>query len=117
MIEERREAIRQGVANNQLSGYEPTAFGYSVYARWIAGECTSAEAVEAIKTHYRAAVASQPGDGAARSNLLGITDSAMLHSFEADVTTLRMAELHLDPDVIFKRPAISSCFGAHTMEQ
>ena len=40
MIEERREAIRQGVANNQLSGYEPTAFGYSVYARWIAGECT-----------------------------------------------------------------------------
>ena len=41
----------------------------------------------------------------------------MLHSFEADVTTLRMAELHLDPDVIFKRPAISSCFGAHTREQ
>ena len=103
MIEERREAIRQGVANNRLSGFEPTPFGHSVYARWIAGECTSAEAVETIKAHYRAEAAKQPGDGAARSNLLGITDSAMLRSFEADVTTMRMAELNLDPDVIFKR--------------
>lgn len=104
MIESRKEAIRQGVANNRLSGFEPTPFGHSVYARWIAGECTSAEAVEAIKAHYRAEVATQPSDGAAKSNLLGITDSAMLRSFEADVTTMRMAELYLDPNLIFKQP-------------
>ena len=102
MIDARREAIRQGVANNRLSGFEPTAFGHSVYSRWIAGECTSAEAVESIKEHYRAETAKQPSDGAARSNLLGITDSAMLRSFEADVTTMRMAELYLDPNVIYK---------------
>ena len=32
-----------------------------------------------------------------KQNLLGLTDSRQLRLFEADVTTIRMAELAIDP--------------------
>ncbi len=95
MIEERREAIRQGLVNNRLSGYVPSDFGRAVFEIWIAGGYSADEAVTSIKAHYRAEAVGELGDGAARSNSRGITDSAMQRSFEADVTTIRMAELYL----------------------
>ena len=54
--------------------------------------------VDAVKGHYRAnALANEDSDMHAKQNLLGPTDSRQLRLFEADVTTIRMAELAIDP--------------------
>lgn len=94
---ERRQAIDQAKANNALSDRIPSAFGLSVFEGWIRGELTTQQAVDTIKAHYRAnLVADEQSDLHAPQNLLGITDSRQLHLFEADVTTLRLAELAID---------------------
>jgi hypothetical protein len=85
---------RQAKASNALSDRVPSGFGLSVLERWIGGEQTTQQAVDTIKAHYRTnPVAEYQSDLHAPQNLLGITDSRQLHRFEADVTTLRMAEL------------------------
>ena len=95
---DRRHAIDQAKANNALSGFTPSDFGLSVFERWIAGELNTQQAVDAIKAHYRAnPVPDDQSDQHAPQNLPGITDSRQLRLFEADVTTLRMAELKVDP--------------------
>ena len=51
-----------------------------------------------FRSHYRAnALANEDSDMHAKQNLLGLTDSRQLRLFEADVTTIRMAELEIDP--------------------
>ncbi len=90
----RRKAIEQAKANNALSGFEPSAFGLSIFDQWIVGHWTADEAVSLVIQHHqeleKSAAAS---DNAASPNKLGITDSARLKQAEADITTLRMAEL------------------------
>lgn len=95
--DQRREAIEGAVASNGLSGFVPSAFGREVFEKWISGEHSTDQAVEAIKAHYRKANADPAldSDFEARANLLQITDSGLLRQFEADVTTIRMAELLL----------------------
>ena len=98
LVQRRREAIDSARANNALSGFEPSDFGRSVFERWIGGELTAQQAVDAVKGHYRAnALANEDSDMHAKQNLLGLTDSRQLRLFEADVTTIRMAELAIDP--------------------
>ena len=98
LVQRRREAIDSAKANNAMSGFEPSDFGFSVFDRWISGECTAQQAVDAVKGHYRAsALANEDSDMHANQNLLDITDSRQLRLFEADVTTIRMAELVIDP--------------------
>ena len=98
LVQRRREAIDSARANNALSGFEPSDFGRSVFERWIGGECTAQQAVDVVKGHYRAsALADEDSDMHAKQNLLGLTDSRQLRLFEADVTTIRMAEMVIDP--------------------
>ena len=98
LVQIRREAIDWARANNSLSGFEPSDFGRSVFERWIGGELTAQQAVDAAKGHYRAnALADKNSDMHAKQNLLDLTDSRQLRLFEADVTTIRMAELAIDP--------------------
>ena len=98
LVQQRRKAIDSAKANNALSDFEPSDFGLSVFERWISGECTAQQAVDAVKAYYRAStLADEDGDMHAKQNLLGLTDSRQLRLFEADVTTIRMAELVIDP--------------------
>lgn len=93
----RRQAIEQAKANNALSDRVPSGFGLSVFEGWIRSELTTQQAVDTIKAHYRTnPLAEDQSDLHAPQNLLGITDSRQLHCFEADVTTLRLAELALE---------------------
>ena len=94
---DRRRAIDQAKANNALSDRIPSAFGLFVFEGWIRGQLTTQQAADTIKAHYRATpVTDEQSDLHAPQNLLEITDSRQLHLFEADVTTLRLAELAMD---------------------
>ena len=98
LVQRRREAIDSAKANNALSGFEPSDFGRWVFERWISGEWSAQEAVDAVKGHYRAnTLTDEDSDMHAKQNLLDLTDSRQLRFFEADVTTIRMAELAIDP--------------------
>ena len=98
LVQRRRKAIDSAKASNALSGLEPSDFGLSVFERWISCECTAQQAVDAVKGRYRAnTLADEDSDMHAKQNLLGLTDSRQLRLFEADVTTIRMAELAIDP--------------------
>lgn len=93
-IERRRDAISQAKANSALSGFEPSAFGLSVFEQWIAEHWTADEAVALLVAHHQdleKSVASS--DHAASANQLGITDRARMKQAEADITTLRIAEM------------------------
>lgn len=93
----RRKAIESAKANNALSGFQPSPFGLAVFEKWINGDHTAQEAVDAIRAHYSAnAYSDGASDMQATPNKLGLTDSRQLHQFEADVTTIRMAELEID---------------------
>ena len=94
LVQRRRKAIDSAKASNTLSGFEPSDFGLSVFERWVSGECTAQQAVDAVKGHYRHranTLADQDSDMHAKENLLDLTDSRQLRLFEADVTTIRMA--------------------------
>lgn len=96
MIEKRRQAIEQAIANNALSGFEPTDYGHSIFEQWIDGHWTIDEAVALVMQHYR----DNPrpdSDNAAGENRMGLTDSRQLHMAEADITTLRLAQLEVEP--------------------
>lgn len=94
--DQRRKAIEQAIGNNRLSGYTPSDFGHSVFEQWINGAWSTDEAVLLVKQHYREN--RQPdSDNAAAENAMGLTDSGQLHKAEADITTLRMADLEIDP--------------------
>ncbi|HQT29604.1 MAG: hypothetical protein B7X81_01195 [Hydrogenophilales bacterium 17-61-76] len=96
MIDKRREAIGQAIANNALSGFSPSAYAHSVYEQWIHGNLTIDVAVRLVMQHHR----DNPrpdSDNAARENTMNLTDSRQLHMAEADITTLRLAELEVDP--------------------
>lgn len=91
----RQNAIKKANESSFLSGFEPSEFGMSVYEKWIAGELdVSSSIVLLIEYHKSLEIA--PGsssDQKALPNKLGITDLARLKVAEADITTLRMAEL------------------------
>ena len=94
LLQRRRDAIGSAKANNAISGFEPSEFGLSAFEHWISGDYTVQQAVDSIKGHYRAnALVDEHSDMHAKENLLGLTDSRQLRLFEADVTTMRMAEL------------------------
>lgn len=90
----RRKAIEQAKANNALSGYAPSAFGQSIFEQWIAGHWSTDEAVALlIRHHQESEKSAAASDNGATPNKLGITDSVRMKQAEADITTLRMAEL------------------------
>lgn len=96
MIDKRREAIEQAIASNALSGFSPSAYAHAVFEQWVNGDLTTDAAVRLVKQHHR----ENPhpnSDNAARENTMNITDSRQLHMAEADITTLRLAELEIDP--------------------
>lgn len=90
----RRTAIENATASSALSGFVPSPYGVSVYEKWIAG-LDGIEAISLLKDHHKKLEAEQgaTSDGRAQRNLIGVTDSARMRIAEADITTLRMAEL------------------------
>ncbi len=96
MIEKRRQAIKHAIANNALSGFNPSDYGYSVFEQWIDGHWTTDEAVALVIQHYRDNPHPE-NDNAARVNRMDLTDSRQLHMAEADITTLRIAQLEVEP--------------------
>lgn len=93
-INARRIAIENATANSALSGFIPTSFAASVFEQWISG-LDGNDAVLLLITHHKMLEAAHrtTSDGSADENLLGLTDSAGMRLAEADITTLRMAEL------------------------
>lgn len=91
----RRRAIEQALANNALSGFEPSDFGRSIFEQWIAGHWTADEAVALVIQHYKQDFWADSDDSAPENNM-GLTDSRQLRLAEADITTLRMAELEFN---------------------
>lgn len=90
----RRNAINSAIANSALSGFHPTEFGKSVYEHWIIGRWTTEEAIALLKKHHIEQAQQNPNsDGQAKPNKMGITDSVRLKQVEADLSTLRMAQL------------------------
>lgn len=95
----RKAAVESAIANNGLSGFTSSAFARGVFTVWIHGDLNTDAAVQRVVDHYKAlaTILAPASDGKAWSNKLGLSDSGMLKSFEADVTTLRMAELEINP--------------------
>lgn len=94
--ERRRAAIKNAMASSALSGFVPSTHGLLMYEKWIEG-LDGNTVVASLKEHHRN-MEILPGavsDGKAKNNLLGLTDSGRLRNAEADITTLRMAELLL----------------------
>ena len=82
LVQRRRKAIDSAKASNALSGFEPSDFGRSVFERWIGGELTAQQAVDAVKGHYRAnMLTDEDSDMHAKQNLLDLTDSRQLRGF------------------------------------
>lgn len=92
-----KKAIDSAIANNRLSGFTPTEFGLAVFELWIARQITVTGAIHLLKQHHATLekIAAANSDNKAAENLLKITDSKRLKDYEADVTTMRMAELAL----------------------
>jgi hypothetical protein len=90
----RSAAIAQAIASTRLSGLEPSATARKVYAAWVAGHCSADEAVALLVQHYREHPVAQ-SDGQAQPNKLALTDRRQLKEAEADIATLRMADLLL----------------------
>ncbi|TCJ14924.1 hypothetical protein EZJ19_08540 [Parasulfuritortus cantonensis] len=95
-VDARLRAVDQAIANNGLSGFQPSEFGRNVFEQWIGGHWTTDEAVALVIQHYRDNPI-QDSDNAARENRMGLTDSQQLRLAEADITALRMADLDVDP--------------------
>jgi hypothetical protein len=95
----RQRAIAWAIANNGLSGFQPSAFGRGVLSVWESGALSTEAGVARVIDHYKAlaTLMAVSSDGRARANALGVSDSAMLNQLEADVTTLRLAELQIHP--------------------
>lgn len=92
--ERRREAIERAKTNSALDGFEPSAFGLSVFEQWISGHWTTDEAVTLLIQHHQGLEKNAARtDNTASPNKLGITDHERLHQAEADITTLRMADM------------------------
>jgi hypothetical protein len=92
----RRAAVEQAKANSSLSGFIPSEFALSLYEQWIAGSWNVDEGVVLFKQYHQELEAKADlSDGRAPPNLLGITDSARMKQAEADIMTLRMAELNI----------------------
>lgn len=94
--ERRRAAIKSAMASSALSGFVPSPQGLLMYEKWIEG--LDGNSIVAILKEYHRNMERAPGavsDGKAKQNLLGLTDSARLRNAEADITTIRMAELLL----------------------
>lgn len=90
----RQAALDRAKANSFLSGLEPSAFGVSVFAQWIAGHWDADEAVALLIRHHKDLDAkAASSDHLASPNLLGITDSDRMKQAEADIATLRMADM------------------------
>jgi len=91
----RRQVIKRALVNNALSGFKPSDFGLGVFEQWIHGHWTTDEAVALVIQHYQQSPTSD-SDNAAPENNMGLTDSRQLRVAEADITTLRMAQLEID---------------------
>ena len=92
----RRQAIDSAIGSNALSGYHTSDFGKTVFERWIHGHWTTDEAVAIVIQHYKENPCAD-SDSAARKNQMGLTDSHQLRVAEADITTLRIADLQINP--------------------
>lgn len=93
----RSDAIESAKANNALSGFYPSEFGEEIFEKWIrTPTCSTDDLVNEIIAHYKQnALCGDESDMLAQENKLGVTDSRQLRQIEADITTLRMAELEL----------------------
>ena len=91
---QRREAINRAVERNAWNDLTPSQFALDVYEQWVDGYLDAEDAMALLLGHHqeleRAALTS---DHAAAQNKLGITDSGRLRQAEADITTLRMAQM------------------------
>jgi hypothetical protein len=96
LIDERREAIKQAIASNALEGFSPSAYAHSIYEQWVQGGLTTDAAVNLVKQYHRENPCSD-SDNSAQENMWNITDSRQLRVAEADITTLRIADLEIDP--------------------
>jgi hypothetical protein len=90
----RSAAIDQAIASSRLSGLELSLVARKVYAAWVADHCSTDEAVTLLIQHYREHPVAQ-SDGQAQPNKLALTDRRQLKEAEADIATLRMADLLL----------------------
>ncbi len=90
----RQAALDRAKANSFFSGFEPSPYGLSVFAQWIAGHWNADEAVALLIQHHKDLDAkAASSDQLAPPNLLGITDSDRMKQAEADIATLRMADM------------------------
>ena len=91
---DRRTAAKSATSNSALSGFFPSVYAMSVYEKWIAG-MDGNEAIDLLKDHHKKLEQEHAAtsDGKAHGNLLGVTDSQRRRIAEADITTLRIAEL------------------------
>lgn len=93
----RQNAHSQALASNALSDRFPSEFGRSVHAQWASGLLSSDEAVALLIEHYRDnPIPDDESDFAAGDNRMGLTDSRQLRLAEADITTVRLADMGLD---------------------
>lgn len=92
-----RKAVDSAIANNRLDGFTPTDFGLAVFELWATRKITAMGVTEVLKQHHAALekMLAVSSDHNAPENLLKITDSKRLKDYEADITTMRMAELAL----------------------
>jgi hypothetical protein len=92
-----RKAVDSAIANNRLDGFTPTDFGLAVFELWVARKVTGMAVTEVLQQHHASLekILAANSDHNAPENLLKITDSKRLKDYEADITTMRMAELAL----------------------
>jgi len=92
-----KKAVDSAIGNNALSGFTPTEFGLAVFELWIARQITATGVIHVLKQHHATLekMLAADSDHEAQENLLKITDSKRLKDYEADVTTMRLAEMAL----------------------
>ncbi|MDO9421068.1 MAG: antitoxin VbhA family protein [Herminiimonas sp.] len=94
MKNHRKTAIESAINNNAISGLTPSPFAISIFEQWILGHWTTNEAVELLRQyHIELELTSAQSDLQASPNMLGITDTTRMRQAEADLTTLRMADM------------------------
>jgi hypothetical protein len=99
-ITSHQDALSQALSSNALSDRFPSDFGRSVHAQWANGLLTADDAVTLLIQHYRDnSIPDDESDFAAGGNRMELTDSRQLRLAEADITTIRLAEMGLGSGV------------------
>lgn len=91
----RQEAIKRAKESSILNGFEPSDFGMSVYEKWIAGELDVSSSIVLLIEHHKGLemALGSTSDRKASPKKISVTDRARMKVAEADITTLRIAEL------------------------